>query len=255
MKYLYSLALVCALAVPGWSQSYPQSQDQSNQQQYPQQNQQVDPQQNQTYPQQNSTYPNSSYPQNQTYPQQTVSQSPITAQNGSIPAGTQLQIRTNEAINANAQTANRSYSAEIAQDVIGDNGRVLIPRGSQAQLTVGKVSAGNMGTGSNEVALALQSVTVNGMTYQITSNPVKQQSSDERGIGANKRTATMTGGGALLGTVIGAVAGGGKGALIGAIVGGGAGAAAQVATRGSEVKVPAETLLTFKLDQPLTLQP
>ncbi len=64
----------------------------------------------------------------------------------------------------------------------------------------------------------------------------------------------MTGGGAVLGTVIGAIAGGGKGAAIGAVGGGAGGAATQVLTRGKEVNVPAETLLTFKLDQPVTLR-
>ncbi len=223
--------------------------------------------QTQTYPQ----APQAQAPQTQTYPQapqsypqapqagatQTQS-SPVYANNpsgGVIPAGTQLQIRTNEAINGTAETAGRTYSAEIAQDVIGQNGSVLIPRGSQAQLTVGKVSSGGtLGTGNNQVALGLQSVSVNGTSYQIASNPVQQQSSNERGIGANKRTAVMTGGGALLGTAIGAIAGGGKGAAIGAAVGAAGGATTQVLTRGNQVSVPAETLLTFKLDQPLTLQ-
>ena len=93
---------------------------------------------------------------------------------------------------------------------------------------------------------------MNGRTYNVISNTASQ--SGDRGIGANKRTAEMTGGGALLGTVIGAVAGGGKGALIGAVVGGAGGAAAQVLTRGKQVNVPAESLLTFRLDQPLMLQ-
>ena len=44
------------------------------------------------------------------------------------------------------------------------------------------------------------------------------------GVGANKRTAEMVGGGAVLGTLIGAIAGGGKGAAIGAVAGAGAGA-------------------------------
>jgi hypothetical protein len=70
----------------------------------------------------------------------------------------------------------------------------------------------------------------------------------------NKRTATMVGGGALAGAIIGAIAGGGKGAAIGAAVGGAAGAGAQVLTRGKEVKVPAETVLTFQLDSDLQLQ-
>jgi hypothetical protein len=201
---------------------------------------------------------NQSYPQQQS-PQTNDSQAnaPVYARNPRgtmIPAGTLVQIRTNENIDATSQSTGRSYSAEIAQDVMGENGSVLIPRGSPAQLTVGQVSSGTLGVGSNEVALGLQSVNVNGTTYQIASNPVQQQSSDQRGIGANKRTAEMTGGGALLGTVVGAIAGGGKGAAIGAVVGGAGGAATQVLTRGKEVKVPAETLLTFKLDQPLTLQ-
>jgi hypothetical protein len=119
-------------------------------------------------------------------------------------------------------------------------------------LTIAEVNTGKMGVGSNQAALALRSITVSGRTYMVQTET--QQASGNRGIGANKRTAEMTGGGALLGTVIGAMAGGGKGALIGAVVGGAGGAAAQVLTRGKEVKVPAETLLTFKLDQPLTLR-
>ncbi|HVX66192.1 MAG TPA: hypothetical protein VHA11_06310, partial [Bryobacteraceae bacterium] len=57
------------------------------------------------------------------------------------------------------------------------------------------------------------------------------------------------------GTILGAIAGGGKGAAIGAVAGGAAGAGAQVLTRGKDVKVPAETQLTFRLDQPINLVP
>jgi outer membrane lipoprotein SlyB len=70
----------------------------------------------------------------------------------------------------------------------------------------------------------------------------------------NKRTAEMVGGGAALGTIIGAVAGGGKGAAIGAIAGTAGGAGAQVLLKGKQVRVPAETILKFKLDQPLSFQ-
>jgi outer membrane lipoprotein SlyB len=57
-----------------------------------------------------------------------------------------------------------------------------------------------------------------------------------------------------LGTLIGAVAGGAKGAVVGAAAGAAAGAGAQVATKGKEVRVPAESQLTFKLDEPIMLQ-
>ena len=172
---------------------------------------------------------------------------------GEIPAGTQVSIRTNENIDATQTDVGRSFSGEIAQPIMGANGQVLVPQGSNAELTVANVGGtGPLGAGSNQVSLALRSIAVNGRTYMVTSNEVQQQGN--RGIGANKRTAEMTGGGALLGTLIGAVAGGGKGAAIGAAVGGAGGAAAQVLTKGKEVKVPAESLLTFRLDQPVTLQ-
>ena len=64
----------------------------------------------------------------------------------------------------------------------------------------------------------------------------------------------MVGGGAVLGTLLGAIAGGGKGAAIGAVAGAATGAGVQVLTRGKEVRVPAETVLNFRLDQPLYLQ-
>jgi hypothetical protein len=243
MKFLISLAAAGALLVcSAAAQQYPAQEQQSPQQQYPNQYPEQYPAQNQ-YPGQNQQYPqqqNSGYYGNNGY------------YGPSIPAGTQLKIRTNENIVADAQSAGRTYAAEIADDVMVRNGQVLIPRGSPAQLTVQQIGSGTMGVGNNEVALALQSVSVNGRTYNVISNTTN--ASNNRGIGANKRTAEMTGGGALLGTIIGAVAGGGKGALIGAVVGGAGGAAAQVLTRGKEVKVPAESVLTFKLDQPLMLQ-
>jgi hypothetical protein len=58
-----------------------------------------------------------------------------------------------------------------------------------------------------------------------------------------------------VGALIGAIVGGGKGAAIGAGVGAAGGAGVVVLTKGKEVKVPAETVLNFKLDADLHLQP
>jgi outer membrane lipoprotein SlyB len=77
------------------------------------------------------------------------------------------------------------------------------------------------------------------------------QQRGKAGVGANRRTAEYTGGGAAIGAIIGAIAGGGKGAAIGAGAGAGAGALTQVLTKGSAIRVPAETILMFKLDRAL----
>jgi outer membrane lipoprotein SlyB len=63
----------------------------------------------------------------------------------------------------------------------------------------------------------------------------------------------MVGGGAVLGTLLGALAGGGKGAAIGAVAGAAAGGSVQVLTKGREIRVPAETVLNFRLEEPLHL--
>ncbi len=204
----------------------------------------------QNYPPAQQAPPAQAYPQAQSYPPAPVYNGPVME----IPAGTQLQIRTNEAINATKQDIGRGFSAEIASDVAGPNGQILIPRGTPAELTVAQInSTGPLGVGSNQVALAMQSLNLNGRTYMLQSNTTTTQGNNN-GIGINKRTAIMTGGGAVLGTIIGAAVGGGKGAAIGAAIGAGGGATAQVLTKGDQVKVPAESLLTFRLDQPVTLQ-
>ena len=186
------------------------------------------------------------YPQTAPQGQQTVN-----VQNDTLPSGTQLMIRTDEQINADSQSVGQTYQAEIAQDIADQNGRVIIPKGSPARLTIANVNSGTMGVGNNQVALALQSINVNGRDLMVQSDT--QSASGDRGIGKNKRTAEMVGGGAVLGTVIGAVAGGAKGAILGAVLGGAAGGTAQVLTRGKEVKVPSESVLTFRLDQPMSL--
>jgi uncharacterized protein YcfJ len=120
-------------------------------------------------------------------------------------------------------------------------------------LTIRSANSTGGVTGSSDLALGLDSISVNGNTYRVITQDVQQQGNS--GLGKNKRTGEYVGGGAVLGTLIGAIAGGGKGAAIGAVTGAAAGAGAQVLTRGKAVKVPAETVLRFRLDEPLQLQP
>jgi len=165
--------------------------------------------------------------------------------------GTQIAVRTDERIDSRDATEGRTYTANISQDVVDENGRVVIPRGSQAALVIRRVNEG--GTFNNgSFTLDLDSVSVNGRRYLVSTTDLKR--SDANGIGANKRTGEMVGGGAILGTLLGAVAGGGKGAAIGAIAGAAAGGGTEVLTKGHDIRVPAETELTFRLDQPLEMR-
>lgn len=166
-----------------------------------------------------------------------------------IPTGTQLSVRTNEAIDSKKATAGQTYSAEIASNVVDDAGNVAIRSGSPAVLVIKSAGAGKVH--ANQLSLDLQSVSIGGRSYDVESESIVQKG--KAGVGGNKRTAEYVGGGTALGAIIGAIAGHGKGAAIGAASGAAAGAATQIFTRGS-VKVPAETILTFRLQAPLQLK-
>jgi len=165
--------------------------------------------------------------------------------------GTKVSVRTEDTIDSAKAAEGQGYAAEVADDVLDANGDVVIPHGSNAQIVIRSASKGGRFRGASDLVLDLQSVSVDGQQYTVSTTDLKE--SGKQGLGANKRTAEYSGGGAALGAIIGAIAGGGKGAAIGAGAGAGAGAVTQIATKGGSIKVPSETVLTFQLDKPVKI--
>jgi len=176
-------------------------------------------------------------------------QAAVSTRTYQLPSGTDISVRTEETIDSAKGSEGQTYAAEVTKDVLDADGAVVIPEGSNAKLVIRSLSKGGRFTGATDLVLDLRAVSVEGQEYLISAAGVQKRGNE--GVGANKRTAIFTGAGAAIGAVIGAIAGGGKGAAIGAASGAGAGAAAQVLTKGDSIKVPAETILTFKLDRPL----
>jgi hypothetical protein len=150
-----------------------------------------------------------------------------------------------DGVDSERSRVGQTFAASLDQPVML-NGETIIPRG--ADVTVKLVDQKESGklTGRAELALALQSIRVNGQMVDINSQTVTQESSSR-----GARTAKVAGGTAAVGAIIGAIAGGGKGAAIGAGAGAAAGAGAEVVTAGQRVRIPSETRLTFILDNPV----
>ena len=172
----------------------------------------------------------------------------LCAQSDRVPAGTEITVRTTDKIDARHPADSRIYTGVVDRDVRDNSGSVVIPRGSNAELIMRDAS-------DNEIVVDLESVEVNGRRYTVStpSETVTGEGERKEGVGANSRTGKYVGGGAIIGSIIGAIAGGGKGAAIGAATGAGAGAVGQTVTRGGKVALPSESLLTFRLDRPLTI--
>ncbi len=171
----------------------------------------------------------------------------VTTKTYVLPVGTQVSVRTEDTINSDTAIEGQTYAAEVVEDVLDANGDVVIPHGSNAQIVIRSASKGGRFRGTSDLVLDLQTISVEGQQYGISTTDVSKKG--KPGFGANKRTAEYTGGGAALGAIIGAIAGGGKGAAIGAGAGAGGGALTQILTKGGSIRVPAETVLTFQLDQ------
>src|SRR5204862_4002967 len=103
----------------------------------------------------------------------------------------------------------------------------------------------------NDLTHDLQSISAHGQRYVVNAAPERIET-DNRRPRLDSDTAAYVGGGAILGTIIGAIAGGGKGAAIGAAAGAAAGAAGLL-TQGRVVRVPAGSILTFRLERELAL--
>ena len=138
------------------------------------------------------------------------------------PAGTELVVRTVETIDSRRVGADQSFAAIVEHQISDASGRVIIPARSSVQLVIRQLqSAGTRG--GPDMVLDVQSITVDGRRYAV-------------------------------GTVAAAIASDHKGAAIGLLIGAADGAATQMLTKGRDVKVPADTVLRFLLDKPVTLR-
>ena len=166
-----------------------------------------------------------------------------------LPAGTAIEITVDQSVSSKTNNAGDRFVASLAAPVLV-NGRQVIPAGSAASGTITVAKSAGRFMGNAELALTLNSVTVDGKAYDLQTSTFSETTE-----GRGKRTAIGTGVGAAAGAVIGAVAGGGKGAAIGAGAGAGAGTAGAALTGDRDVTLPAETKINFELSQPVTIQP
>jgi hypothetical protein len=168
-----------------------------------------------------------------------------------LPASTRLRVRLDSDLGSNLSQPGDRFGATIADPVV-INGQTVIPKGARAEGTV--VDAKPLGRFKGG---ALLSIRLERVHTRWGSYPVATSSVDRAEQGKGKRSTGFIGGGAAFGAIIGGLAGGGKGVAIGALAGGGAGTAGTAFTGNKAILLPAETLLTFRLEHPvrITKQP
>jgi hypothetical protein len=162
-----------------------------------------------------------------------------------VPAGTLITVRMIDKIDSNVARLGQTFRAGVDEPVMV-NGQTVIPRGADALVKLVEDQQSGKFEGKTVLTLALTDITINSQTIDTSTTDVSRASSSR-----GARSAKVVGGAAVLGAILGAVVGGGRGAAIGAASGAAVGGAAQVITKGQQVKIPTETRLNFTLQQPI----
>ena len=158
---------------------------------------------------------------------------------GPIPEGTQVEIRIIDTISSETARQGDKFQATLEQPIVAD-GLTLYPKGADVTGTIALARPSGRLSDPGELELVLHSISTGGRSY-----PISTQRWSIKGESHTRSNTNKIGGGAALGAIIGAVAGGGKGAAIGAGVGAAAGTGAAAATGKKEARIESEALLTF----------
>ena len=165
-----------------------------------------------------------------------------------VPEGTLIPVTLDQTLSSEDNNTGDGFDASVSAPIVV-GGKTIIPQGARVRgVVVDAQSSGRLKT-PGRLELTLTSIEVGGSRYDIDTGD-----STRVGKSHTKHNVIFIGGGTAAGAIIGAVVGGGKGAAIGGAIGAGGGTAAAAATGKMDVRLPAETRLSFPLSQPVTIQ-
>jgi hypothetical protein len=163
-----------------------------------------------------------------------------------VPAGTLILVRLASDLSSETANVGDRFQGFLDQDLAA-SGRIVAGRGSRVYGTVLTVKQGNRMRKQPEISVTLSELQVGDQVVSVQTQPIEAKG--EKGKGLRRIL-----GGAALGTGIGAIADGGHGTWVGAIAGGGAGIVATAATPKGEADLPAQSLQSFQVAVPFTVE-
>jgi hypothetical protein len=171
----------------------------------------------------------------------------LPAETFNIPAGASIRVRIDQTIDSRRNRPGDHFTATLNGPIL-IGGREAIPNGTRFNGHVTDARRSGHFKGRAVVGLTLDSFTLDGEEYRIDTAADRRVSG-----GHKKRNFGFIGGGAAAGAGIGALVGGGMGAAVGAGAGAGAGATTAFFTGKKNVAIRAETILSFRLREPVTI--
>src|SRR2546429_8844796 len=161
-----------------------------------------------------------------------------------VPAGTSLQVRIIDKLSSETANVGDSFQGTLAAPVVV-NGRTLFSKGADVTGEVLSVERSGRLSTPGELHLTLRTIRSGGRTYNLAVEPFMV-----KGESHAKSNVTKIGGGAGLGALIGAIAGGGQGAAIAPRAGAAAGTGVAAGTGKKPAEVETESVLNWVTPNP-----
>ncbi len=187
--------------------------------------------------------------QNQMAPPQQGNGSPADQPMVTIPPRTPISVMIEQTIDSRHTQPGTRFRGVLVRDVVLRYGIIALPRGAYVDGTIIDARPSGHLKGHPQLALQLSNVEVGDTSYVLTSDVWAR-----RGPGKGGATAQTVTGSAAFGAITGGIVGGGPTALLGAALGGLGGAGLSALSPGARLIVPAESVITFNLNAPLTVR-
>jgi len=166
-----------------------------------------------------------------------------------VPSGTQVSIRLTDQLDSEKSQVGDVFHGSISSPIMIE-GKTVVPTAADVEGRVVEVKSAGRFAGQSDLVIELTRLHMNGKSYSIQTDRWSKQ-----GNGRGKATAAKVGGGAAVGAILGGIFGGGKGAAIGAAAGAGAGTGVSAATKGQQIILKPETVLSFQLQNSISVMP
>jgi len=165
-----------------------------------------------------------------------------------LPAGTLITVRTTDYLSSDRDHQGDTFSTLLEQPIVAQ-GWVVARRGQTVMGRVAIAQKAGRASGVSQLAIELgELVLVDGQQVPVQTQLIQSAARTSRA-----QDTAVIGGATGIGAAVGAAAGGGQGAAIGAAAGAAAGIAGILTTRGRPTEIPPDTVLTFRLEEPLTV--
>jgi hypothetical protein len=161
-----------------------------------------------------------------------------------LSSGTEISVQLSERLSSKTARLEDLVTASVFRPVRAE-GVLALPAGTRVRGVVVDVEPAQRPSKGGRLEILFDRIDLDGERLDFRGRVTSIDQGSDTG-----KTAGKAGLGAVIGGVLGTILGGGKGAIVGVIVGG---TGAVVGTKGDEVELPAGTVLTVRLEEPLRI--